>query len=172
MYYSQFEVVCKNLFGRSWKSQVADYFMIDRRRVNDWSKRGGELPEFVKNELSTLIERRTKEVNHARKMFNGFDYHLNAIFSGETHHLNQELITIDDIKEFINNQMWRVKENAKVQKSEGVDISEIIEDIENDFLSENDISGWCNQHDLFLDHLDEIKELRADACLDVKLSIS
>ena len=169
MYYQQFETVCQNLFGRSWKSQIADHFLIDRRRINDWSKRGGALPDFVKIELPALIERRSKEIDHAKKMFNNFDCHVNAIFVGEIHHLDKVRIAFDEIKEFIINQKWRVAERAKSQKCEGLHIDEIVEIIESDFLSENDISDWCYQNGLFLDRSDEIKELRADACIDAKL---
>ena len=172
MYYSELKIICHNLFGRSWKSQIADYFLIDKRRINDWSKKGGELPEFAKNKLPALIERRLKEAEHAKKMYNSFDCHKNAVFVGEVHGLDEDIITINEIYEFIQNQKWRVTEQAKSQKCEGLQLGEIIEIIESDFLSENDISCWCKRNDLFLDNMDEIEESRADAYFDVKLSIA
>lgn len=52
------------LFGASWQAQLANELNVDRRRVQDWLKRGS-VPGFVDVEIKEIIAQRYNEIRDA-----------------------------------------------------------------------------------------------------------
>lgn len=167
MLYYKFEIIGKNLFGSSWKKQMADNLFIDHRRIQDWSKRGTELPEFLEKELKNIAERRVLEAKFALSNIDSFDYHAYAILMGETHHLDENRITIEDIEQFLKSQKYTLLQSAWSFKQNGDSLEEITEWLESMALSENDIAAWCENNECDITDINELQNDRADNLADI-----
>lgn len=162
MLYNQFEIIGKNLFGSSWKKQMADNLFIDHRRIQDWSKRGTDLPEFVTTELKNIAERRSIESQFALSNIDSFDHHSYAVLMGEVHYLDSDRITKDDLIQFIKSQKYTLLRAAWTFKQNDDSFEEIKNWCESMVWSENDIAQWCENTDCNIIDIEEIQYMRSD----------
>ncbi|WP_042820416.1 hypothetical protein [Yersinia wautersii] len=168
MPFPQLEAICECLYGRSWKSQLADFLVIDRRRVNDWEK-SGIVPAFVSNEIAELIARRKKELNYIDMLAGKNFSHAKAILDGKTLHLDESLnYTKEMVLEFVSNQRWAVKQLAKYRKTHGDSRDEVIAFVEDIMLGEDDFASWIENNDVKTTlELVDIENIRAGHVIDV-----
>ena len=172
MLYNKFEIIGKNLFGSSWKKQMADNLFIDHRRIQDWSKRGTDLPAYVDKELKAIAERRSLEAKFALSNIDSFDYHAYAVLMGETHHLDENRITIEDIEQFLKSQKYTLLQSAWSFKQNGDSLEEITEWLENMALSENDIAAWYENNECSIIDIFELQNNRSDNLSDIIQTVS
>lgn len=165
MLYNKFEILCAGLFGSSWKKQTADSLHIDQRRIQDWSKRDAPLPDFVEKELAVIADRRLKEVSFSKESIDNFNYHKHAILAGEVHHLDEELVTEEEIAEFIESQGYCVLQQAWKMKLSGDSLNKIKNWCSSIFLESDDIATWLERHDI--DFEIDAESARADKLYDV-----
>ncbi|RKS87313.1 hypothetical protein DES39_0533 [Orbus hercynius] len=162
------------LFGGSWQAQLAEYLRVDRRRVTDWLSRGN-VPNFVDNELDDLMKRRLFEIQSAVNIKNGDSdfYEQMSLVCGETHYLPRR-IHKEQIKTFLCSLKWSVIKiiNSEIKNNQ-ISIDEAIQIAEDEFLSSNDIASAIEAKEIALIDIDidEVKELRADALVDLKYQI-
>ena len=91
--------------------------------------------------------------------------HIKAVAAGKVHGLdeNNDFWSMEKVAEFIENQKNRVIAKAKNQIKFGDTISEAQKLIDDDFLSENDISEFLEKNKILEDYLDKVRDMRADA---------
>lgn len=157
------------LFGRSWQAQLADYLMVSRKTVSSWLERGS-IPSWVDAEIKPLAERRAKEAQFGLDCLalNEDDLlHLKAILDGEVFYYDVGRYSFNDIQQFVENQKWTVINNAKRLIREGHSLETVLQWVENQILSENDIASHLENNDAALDDICEIQNMRSDSYSEV-----
>lgn len=170
---TKFKSICEMLFGRSWQAQVADYLMISRKTVSSWIDRGS-IPAWVEKEIKPLATRRAKESKFAfesLEMSEDDFLHNRAVLIGEVYYYNADRYSFDDIKKFIENQKWTVLESTKNLIRNNADLEDALQLAEDYILGENDIASYLEKNNVALDDIDEIRNMRGDACLDIRSEI-
>lgn len=164
MEFKKFKLICEACFGRNSQSQIADYFMISRKTAQAWFQRENVAP-WVEAELKPLIARKKKEMDFAARCLslNQDDYnHQYAILNADAHYYDVDQYTLDSALEFISNQEWVVTEQAKKDMREGYSTDAVINYIEDEFLSANDIVSKLEEV-VEDDDIDIIRDARNDA---------
>lgn len=170
---TKFLTISECLFGRSWQAQVADYLMISRKTVSSWVDRQS-VPSWVESEIKQLVRRRATEAKFALDALTMSDddfYHNRAVLNGEVFHYDASRYSFSDIKQFIENQKWTVLDSAKYQIRADRSLEDVLQWVEDMFLSENDIASYLEKNEAAEDDLSEIQNLRGDACSDVKSDV-
>lgn len=166
---TKFRSICEMLFGRSWQAQVADNLMISRKTVSSWLDRGS-IPTWVDSQIKPLVTRRAKEVSFVLTSIESSEeefLHAEAILKGRVHNYNPEKYNFNDVIELIENQKYSALDSAKYLIREGRDQQFVLDWVESYFLSEHDIASYLEHNDVAHEDINEIQNMRGDACSDV-----
>ena len=157
------------MFGRSWQAQVADYLMISRKTVSSWIDRGAA-PAWVDLEIKPLAERRAKEAQFGLESLSLDEddfLHWKAILDGQVFYYDTDRYDFNDIEKLIENQKWTVADASKQFIRDGQSLDDVLRWAKDQMLSENDIADHLERNGVAAEEMDEIKNMRGDACLEV-----